>query len=102
LVLPVAVASGCGNPDKAGWPWFLFSIPAAAGSVVGPGDADLTLRLTGARSYLTQFSDRPVRETFDLANSEFARQFPAWSSTPTRTLCSPTRRWARRFVRRSS
>ncbi|OAI39914.1 hypothetical protein AYO39_02230 [Actinobacteria bacterium SCGC AG-212-D09] len=56
-------------------PGYLFSIPSAAGSLVGPNDRHLTLRLKGARAYLTRFTDRPLREAFVVADRDFARRF---------------------------
>jgi hypothetical protein len=39
------------------------------------GQHHLVLRLTGARKYLTRFTDRPLREAFVVANTEFASRF---------------------------
>src|SRR5580693_1605241 len=36
-------------------PSYLFSIPTASGSLLGPNDKHLTLRLTGTRDYMTRF-----------------------------------------------
>ncbi len=54
---------------------FLFSIPTASGSVTGPNDEHLTLRLIGTRNYLTRFTDRPLGEAFVVDNVDFARRF---------------------------
>jgi hypothetical protein len=59
-------------------PQFLFSIPTASGSVTGPNDKHLTLRLVGTRNYLTRFTDRPLREAFVVANVDFARRFKTY------------------------
>jgi hypothetical protein len=59
-------------------PQFLFSIPTASGSLTGPGDKHLTLRLIGTRNYLTRFTDRPLREAFVVANVDFARRFKTY------------------------
>lgn len=40
-----------------------------------PNDHHLTLRLTDTRDYLTQFTDRPLRQAFVVANVDFARRF---------------------------
>lgn len=62
----------------AATPQFLFSIPTASGSLTGPGDKHLTLRLIGTRNYLTRFTDRPLREAFVVANVDFARRFKSY------------------------
>lgn len=54
---------------------YLFSIPAGGGSLIGPNDKHLTLRLIGARDYLTQFTDVPLHSAQILAAASFAAQF---------------------------
>jgi hypothetical protein len=54
---------------------YLWSIPSASGSLTGPDDHHLVLRLVGSRRYLTRFTDRPVRRAFVVANVDFARRF---------------------------
>ena len=54
---------------------FLWSIPSASGSLTGPNDRHLVLRLVGVRNYLTRFTDRPVRRAFVVANVDFVRRF---------------------------
>ena len=54
---------------------FLWSIPSASGSLTGPNDRHLVLRLVGMRNYLTRFTDRPVRQAFVVANVDFVRRF---------------------------
>jgi hypothetical protein len=81
LCAGVLAASGCGQSSadtKSPPASFLFSISAASGSLTGPGDDALTLRLSGARDYVTQFSDRPLREAFVVANVDFARLYPRY------------------------
>jgi hypothetical protein len=52
---------------------YLFSIPTSSGSLTAAnGQHHLTLRLTGAREYLTRFTDRPLRGAFVVADTEFA------------------------------
>lgn len=63
---------------RAPAPSYLFSIPTASGSLTGPNDQHLMLRLTGARDYLTQFADRPLRQAFVVANVDFARRFKSY------------------------
>ena len=70
-----AAAATVAKPQAA---QYLFSIPAAAGSLIGPSDRHLTLRLTGTRDYLTRFTDRPLREAFVVANVDFARRFKGY------------------------
>jgi hypothetical protein len=69
-------------------PQYLFSIPTASGSLTGPSDKHLTLRLAGTRNYLTRFTDRPLREAFVVANVDFARRFKTYfgSSEPNAVL----------------
>ena len=54
---------------------YLWAIPSAAGSLTGPDDQHLTLRLVGVRNYLTRFTDRPVRRAYVVANVDFVRRF---------------------------
>jgi len=61
-------------------PQYLFSIPTATGSLTGPNDKHLTLRLIGTRNYLTRFTDRPLRQAFVVANVDFARRFNSYFS----------------------
>lgn len=81
LCVAALAASGCGQSSADTKPppaSFLFSISAASGSLTGPGDDALTLRLAGARDYLTQFSDRPLREAFVVVNVDFVRLYPRY------------------------
>jgi hypothetical protein len=54
---------------------YLWSIPSASGSLRGPDDRHLVLRLVGMRRYMTRFTDRPVRRAFVVANVDFVRRF---------------------------
>ncbi len=56
-------------------PNYMWSIPSASGSLTGPNDQHLVLRLVGARDYLTRFTDRPVRSAYVVANTDFVRRF---------------------------
>lgn len=94
-VLAVCVATllapGCGGSEgttRRPAPAYLFSIEAASGSLTKRSDNHLTLRLTGARDYLTQFTDRPLRQAFVVANVDFARRFADYfpSSRPNAVL----------------
>jgi uncharacterized protein YjbI with pentapeptide repeats len=67
-----AVAASTTRPAV---PHYLFSVPTATGSLTGPNDHHLTLRLTRARDYLTRFTDRPLRQAAVVANVDFARRF---------------------------
>jgi hypothetical protein len=62
-------------------PQYLFSIPSGSGSLIGPNDKHLTLRLSGARSYLTRFTNRPLRQAFVVANVNFAKRFKGYFAT---------------------
>ena len=57
---------------------YLWSIPSASGSLTGPDDQHLVLRLVGVRNYLTRFTDRPVRQAFVVANADFLRRFKVY------------------------
>ena len=54
---------------------YMWAIPSASGSLTGPNDQHLTLRLVGVRDYLTRFTDRPVRKAYVVANVDFVRRF---------------------------
>jgi hypothetical protein len=79
LSTSVPAAAATTTPAQA--PQYLFSIPTAAGSLIGPTDKHLTLRLVGTRDYLTRFTDRPLREAFVVANVDFARRFTSYFGT---------------------
>jgi hypothetical protein len=57
---------------------YLWSIPSASGSLTGPNDRHLVLRLVGVRDYLTRFTDRPVRQAHVVANADFVRRFTGY------------------------
>jgi hypothetical protein len=83
LTVAVAVLIGCSSALAAASPQppaasYLFSIPTASGSLTGPNDQHLTLRLTGTRDYLTRFTDRPLRQAFVVANVDFAKRFKGY------------------------
>jgi hypothetical protein len=59
---------------------YLWAIPSASGSLTGPNDQHLTLRLVGVRNYLTRFTDRPVRQAYVVANVDFVRRFKHYFS----------------------
>jgi Pentapeptide repeats (8 copies) len=93
LTVAVAALTGGGSALAATTPGpialsYLFSVPAASGSLTGPNDQHLTLRLTGTRDYLSRFTDRPLRQAFVVANVDFARRFKHYfaSSRPNAVL----------------
>lgn len=59
-------------------PQYLFSIPSGSGSLTGPNDRRLTLRLSDARRYLTRFTERPLRRAAVVASVDFARRFKGY------------------------
>src|SRR6185436_16896967 len=65
---------------------FLWSIPSASGSLTGPNDRHLVLRLVGVRNYLTRFTDRPVRRAFVVANLDFVRRFKRYFADAKRNV----------------
>jgi hypothetical protein len=83
LVVAIGALFGSGpalaaTTPRALTPSYLFSIPTASGTLTGPNDRHLTLRLTGTRDYLTRFTDRPLRDAFVVANVDFARRFKTY------------------------
>ena len=91
VCLATLLAPGCGGSDdttRRPAPAYLFSIEAGSGSLTKRADNHLTLRLIGARDYLTQFTDRPLRQAFVVANVDFARRFAGYfpSSKPNAVL----------------
>jgi hypothetical protein len=87
----VALAAGCGGTRpststlSAVTPArqqlnYLWAIPSTSGSLTGPNDQHLTLRLVGVRNYLTRFTDRPVRQAYVVANVDFVRRFKHYFS----------------------
>jgi hypothetical protein len=57
---------------------YMWAIPSASGSLTGPNDQHLTLRLVGVRDYLTRFTDRPFRKAYVVANVDFVRRFKSY------------------------
>jgi hypothetical protein len=57
---------------------YLWSIPSASGSLTGPNNQHLVLRLVGLRDYMTRFTDRPVRKAYVVANADFVRRFKGY------------------------
>jgi hypothetical protein len=93
LAVAVGALIGCGSAiaattPRALIPSYLFSIPTASGSLTGPNDKHLTLRLTGTRDYLTRFTDSPLRQATVVANVDFARRFKTYfaASAPNAVL----------------
>ena len=72
-----AAAARAARATRAAPAQYLFSIPSGSGSLTGPDDQHLTLRLTDARRYLTRFTDRPLRQAAVVADVDFARRFSA-------------------------
>jgi hypothetical protein len=71
-------AAAATSAPRAAVPHYLFSIPSGSGSLTGPTDRHLTLRLSDARRYLTRFTDRPLRHAAVVANIDFARRFTGY------------------------
>jgi hypothetical protein len=70
-------SAAAAKAPRAASPSYLFSIPSGSGSLTGPDDEHLRLRLRGARDYLTRFTDRPLRQATVVADVDFARRFKA-------------------------
>jgi hypothetical protein len=54
---------------------WLFVEDAAGGTITGPDDQHLKLKLNKVRKYITAFTDRPIRQADALPNADF---FTAW------------------------
>ena len=61
-------------PPAAPISW-LFVEDAAGGTITGPDDQHLKLKLNKVRKYITAFTDRPIRQADALTNDDF---FTAW------------------------
>lgn len=73
LVTPSTLSAATASPQQL--VNYLWSIPSASGSLTGPNNQHLVLRLVGLRGYLTRFTDRPVRQAYVVANADFVRRF---------------------------
>ena len=73
VVVAFSTLSAAATPDQQ--LNYLWSIPSATGSLTGPDDQHLVLKLGGVRNYLTRFTDRPVRQAYVVANADFVRRF---------------------------
>ena len=62
------------TPPAAPVSW-LFVEDAAGGTITGPDDQHLKLKLNKVRKYITAFTDRPIRQADALPNADF---FTAW------------------------
>ena len=62
-------------PVSVSW---LFVEDAAGGTITGPDDQHLKLKLNKVRKYITEFTDRPNRQAYALPNADF---FTAWPQT---------------------
>ena len=54
---------------------WLFVEDAAGGTITGPDDQHLKLKLNKVRKYITEFTDRPNRQAYAMPNADF---FTAW------------------------
>jgi hypothetical protein len=80
---------------------YLWTIPSASGSLTGPNDQHLTLRLVGVRRYLTRFTDRPVRKAYVVANVDFVRRFKHYFADSNPNAVLSTASGAKRLRSRS-
>lgn len=60
-------------PAPASW---LFVEDAAGGTITGPDDQHLKLKLNKVRKYITEFTDRPNRQAFAVPNADFFTDWP--------------------------
>ena len=54
----------------------LYVEDAASGSLTGPDDQHLKLKLNKVRKYITEFTDRPNRQAYALPNADFFTDWP--------------------------
>ena len=55
---------------------WLFVEDAAGGTITGPDDEHLKLKLNKVRKYITAFTDRPIRQADALPNADFFTDWP--------------------------
>ena len=73
FVSPLTIAADVTPPaEPASW---LFVEDAAFGTITGPDDEHLKLKLNKVRKYITVFTDRPIRQADAVPNADF---FTAW------------------------
>ena len=63
------------TPPAAPASW-LFVEDAAGGTITGPDDQHLKLKLNKVRKYITEFTDRPNRQAFAVPNADFFTDWP--------------------------
>jgi hypothetical protein len=55
---------------------WLFVEDAAGGTITGPDDQHLKLKLNKVRKYITEFTDRPNRQAYAMPNADFFTDWP--------------------------
>lgn len=78
LVALTVLTATLASTAAAEQPSYLWSLPAEHGSLRGPDDRHLTLRLHGTRRYLTRFTDRPLRQAYVVYARDFERRWPLY------------------------
>ena len=74
FVSPLTIAADVTPPaEPASW---LFVEDAAFGTITGPDDEHLKLKLNKVRKYITAFTDRPIRQADALPNADFFTDWP--------------------------
>ena len=63
------------TPPEVPVSW-LFVEDAAGGTITGPDDRHLKLKLNKVRKYITEFTDRPNRQAYELPNADFFTDWP--------------------------
>ena len=63
------------TPPAAPASW-LFVEDATGGTITGPDDQHLKLKLNKVRKYITEFTDRPNRQAYALPNADFFTDWP--------------------------
>lgn len=74
FVSPLTMAVEATPPEvPVSW---LFVEDAAGGTLTGPDDQHLKLKLNKVRKYITEFTDRPNRQAYELPNADFFTDWP--------------------------
>ena len=76
FVSPLTMAKIINSPAAPAPASWLFVEDAAGGTITGPDDQHLKLKLNKVRKYITEFTDRPNRQAFAVPNADFFTDWP--------------------------
>jgi hypothetical protein len=74
VVITLTVSSSSQTTNQVS---YLFSQPISGGALTGPNSKDLTLTVHGLRTFLTEFTDQPERQSVVFTAADFYRN---WNS----------------------